>query len=130
MTGGRAVVSYDETGHEIGIFGLAIARPVQWPLGTIELVGGPGFVRQRIDQTFEGCSPQTGCTTRIVMSSSTLAALTFGANGVLKVGSHVALVGFVRATATRRSILPSASATLSSAFVGTYSVGLALRGWL
>jgi hypothetical protein len=65
-----------------------------------------------------------------VVSSATLAALTFGANGVLKVGSHVALVGFTRATPTRRSFLSSGPATLGPAFVWTYSAGLALRGWL
>jgi len=127
---GRAVGSYDETVHERGTFALAIARPAQWPLGTVELVAGPGFIRQHIDQKFTGCSPSTGCTERTLLLPRTLTALTFGVNGVLKVGSRAGLVGFARATSTRRSFRLSTTLTDGSAFVWTYSAGIAIRGWL
>lgn len=130
--GGRAVNSFSEVDHERATFGLAIARPAQWPLGAIELIAGPGLVRQHISQTVETCLPPAGCTSGANLSSRTLAAVTTGVNAIVKVGPHVGLVGFARYTSTRRSILRDAGNAVNAraTFVGTFIAGIAIRGWL
>jgi hypothetical protein len=130
--GGRAINSFSEVDHERGTFALAIARPGRWPLGAIELIAGPGLVRQHVSQTVETCLAPAGCTGGANLSSRTFAAVTTGVNAIVKVGPHIGLVGFARYTSTRRSLLPDAGNAVNAhaTLIGTFIAGIAIRGWL
>ena len=119
FSGGRIVNSFSQTEREHAVFTLATFRALRGSWGAIDVVGGPGFVRQRVMLTVESSFPTTGTTSHTTESSHTLRAVTVGADAVIQVVPHVGVGTLIRLTGTSRS-----------EFVGAYSVGLLVRAWL
>jgi len=128
FSGGRIVNSFSQTEREHAVFTLATFRALRGRWGAIDVVGGPGFVRQRLLLTVESSFPTTGTTTHTTESSHTLGAVTVGADAVIQVVPHVGVGTLIRFTGTNRSF--ELVADRGTAFIRTYSLGLFVRAWL
>ena len=100
---GRVVNSFSQTEREQGVFTMAAFRALRGRWGAIDVVGGPGFVRQHVMLTVVTSFPTTGTTSHTTESSHTLAAVTGGADAMIQVVPHVGVGTLIRFTATKRT---------------------------
>ena len=116
---GRAVNSFTQIEREYAAFVTIVGRVARGPWGSIDVMAGPGVVRQQITLTVEGSQGATGFTSQTSESSHTLGAVTAGADATMRVVDHLGVGTLVRLTGTNRP----------TGFVRAYSLGLFVRGW-
>jgi hypothetical protein len=117
--GGRAVNSFTQIEREYAAFITIVARAARGPWGSIDVMAGPGVVRQQVTLTVQGFVPETGFTAHTSESSHALGAVTVGADATMRVVDHLGVGTLVRVTGTNRP----------TEFVRAYSLGLFVRGW-
>jgi hypothetical protein len=116
---GRAVGSFTQTDREQTLFVTLVARVARGSWGSIDVMAGPGIVRQQVTLTVAGFFPETGFTSHTSQASNTLGAVTAGADATMRVVDHLGVGTLVRLTGTNRP----------NEFVRAHSLGLYVRAW-
>jgi hypothetical protein len=116
---GRAVNAFTQIEREYATFITIVGRVARGPWGSIDVMAGPGIVRQQVTLTVGGSQGGNAFTSQTSETSNALSAVTAGADATMRVVDHLGVGTLVRLTGTNRP----------TGFVRAYSLGLFVRAW-